>query len=272
MRFMHSNHAITNYSKDMFLSGLSIFVIACIWQLVSSMEIINPLFLPSPASVILAGYQLFSNFGFLNDIGISFYRVLCGYFLSILFAVPIGLILGYYFWLNSLAMPFISFFRFVPVSAFVPLLILWFGIGELQKIFLIFIGVSFYLLAFVISHVRGVSREYVESALTLGAKTPMIITRVLFPACSREIYNSIRDLFGGGWTLIVLAELVAAESGVGKVIIDSQRFLHTDRLIAAIAILGGIGFLSDYFLRKLEPLFFTWRQMADQDGQRYARS
>jgi len=184
-----------------------------------------------------------------------------GYILSILFAIPLGLLLGSYPFFGAISMPIVSFFRFVPVSAFVPLLILWFGIGDLQKVLLIFIGVSFYLLAFVISYARAVKQEYVDSALTLGASNFIVITKVIFPECYKPIYDSIRTLLGGGWTLIVLAELVAAQSGVGKVIIDSQRFLHTERLIAAIIIVGAIGFLSDYILKSLEPYIFPWEKV-----------
>lgn len=245
-------------SLDLFLGVIFTLAMILAWQFISVLHLVQPLFLPSPLEVIKSTIDLFVNMGFIRDILVSIYRVGLGYILSIAFAVPLGLFLGSYPFFGALSMPILSFFRFVPVSAFVPLLILWFGIGDLQKVVLIFIGVSFYLLAFVIAHVQNVRQEYIDSAQTLGANNFTVITKVILPACYKPIYDSIRTLLGGGWTLIVLAELVAAESGVGKVIIDSQRFLHTDRLIAAIIIVGIIGYLSDYFLRALEPLIFPW--------------
>lgn len=250
-----------NPSTNLFLGIIAFIIVILVWHGISFFSLVKPLFLPSPFDVLKGFYILFINLGFLYDIAVSVYRVGLGYILSIVFAIPLGLLLGSYPFFGALSMPIVSFFRFVPVSAFVPLLILWFGIGDLQKVLLIFIGVSFYLLAFVISYVRAVKQEYVDSALTLGASNSIVIVKVIFPACYKSIYDSIRTLLGGGWTLIVLAELVAAQSGVGKVIIDSQRFLHTDRLIAAIIIVGAIGFLSDYILKSLEPFIFPWENV-----------
>lgn len=248
-------------TTDLLLGLSSIVIVILLWQLIAALQLIMPLFLPSPLEVVRGTIYLFVNVGFLKDIIASVYRVGVGYILSIVFAVPLGLFLGSYPFFGALSLPINSFFRFVPVSAFVPLLILWFGIGDIQKFVLIFIGVSFYLLAFVIAHVRSVKQDYIDSALTLGASNVTVITKVIFPACYKPIYDSIRTLLGAGWTLIVLAELVAAESGIGKVIIDSQRFLHTDRLIAAIIIVGMIGYLSDYILKSLEPIFFPWERV-----------
>lgn len=235
--------------------------IILLWHFISSLKLVSPLFLPSPFEVLKGIIYLFVNAGFLKDILVSVYRVGLGYLMSVAFAVPLGLLIGSYPFFGALSMPLLSFFRFVPVSAFVPLLILWFGIGDLQKVVLIFIGVSFYLLVFVISHVRAVKQEYIDSALTLGASNLTVIRKVIFPACYKPIYESIRTLLGGGWTLIVLAELVAAESGIGKVIVDAQRFLHTDRLIAAIIVVGVIGYVSDYIFKTLEPVIFPWEKL-----------
>jgi NitT/TauT family transport system permease protein len=243
---------------NLLLGIISILFIIFLWYFISALNLIKPLFLPSPYEVFKGVFYLFINQGFLHDIFASVYRVGLGYILSIAFAIPMGLILGSYPFFGAMATPIISFFRFVPVSALVPLLILWFGIGNLQKVILIFIGISFYLLAFVISHVQAVKQEYIDSSMTLGANNFIVMIKVILPACYKSIYDSIRTLLGGGWTLIVLAELVAAESGVGKVIIDSQRFLHTDRLIAAIIIVAAIGFLSDYILKSLETKIFPW--------------
>lgn len=243
---------------NLFLGIGFVAILLCLWEILTSIGLIGPVFLPSPVAVIVSTYELFVELSFLSDIMRSVSRVCTGYILSIAFAVPLGLILGSYPAMNAMAAPLVSFFRFVPVSAFVPLMILWFGIGELQKIILIFIGVSFYLLAFTIVHVQKVRQEYIDSARTLGAGTLSVIWKIEFPATYKQIYDSIRTLFGGGWTLIVLAELVAAQKGVGKVIIDSQRFLHTDRLIAAIVVVGLIGYLFDYLFDFFEKYLFPW--------------
>lgn len=260
MKYFQFRKSISR-KKELALGILFILLILFLWQIVSSLRFIQPLFLPSPIDVSKSIYDLFIYENFLNDMLVSIYRVCTGYILAIVFAVPLGLFLGSYSIYRALFLPINSFFRFVPVSAFVPLLILWFGIDDLQKVVLIFIGVAFYLLSFIISHVQSVKQEYIDSSLTLGANNFTVITKVIFPACYKPIYESIRTLFGGGWTLIVLAELVAAESGVGKVIIDSQRFLHTDKLIAAIIIVGVVGYLFDYFLGVLEPIIFPWEKV-----------
>lgn len=244
-----------------FWLGVFSFVISlCIWSFLSYGGYIKPLFLPSPTAVIKETVILFTQYDLLSDIGASIFRVLVGFMLSSIIAFPLGIFMGTYRSIDAFLSPIAVSIRNMPVAAFIPLLILWLGIGHVQKIALLFIGVFFYLLALNVNVVAGVREELLDTASTLGASKSQLIRRVLIPASLPGIFDNMRALIGAAWTYIVVAELVAAESGLGKMIIESQRFLQTSRVISGILIIGVIGLLSDAVFRFTRPLFFPWAE------------
>jgi NitT/TauT family transport system permease protein len=154
--------------------------------------------------------------------------------------------------------PFVSFARYLPASAFIPLLILWAGIGELQKLLVIFIGSVFQLILMVAVSVGSVRRDLVEASLTLGARDAGVLKRVLIPSAAPEIAEILRLVLGWAWTYVIVAELIGSSSGIGHMIIDSQALLATGQIIFGIIVIGIIGLISDYAFKAANRRLFPW--------------
>jgi len=154
--------------------------------------------------------------------------------------------------------PFVSFARYLPASAFIPLLILWAGIGELQKLLVIFIGSFFQIVLMVAVIVGGTRRDLVEAAYTLGANANGVVRRVLLPNAAPAIAESLRLVLGGAWTYVIVAELIGASSGIGHMITDSQALLNTGQIIFGIIVIGIIGLVSDFAFKRANQSLFPW--------------
>lgn len=231
-----------------------------LWALITYSGLIKSFFLPTPDAVLSSFVKLLLGNGLMKDIWVSFYRVSMGFALATIFAVPVGIFISTYRKAKVFIEPIISFIRFLPPSGFVPLFILWFGIGDEQKILLIFASIAPFLVLFVFDIAQNTEKEFIEAAYTLGAKTRDIILKVIIPRSLPGIWDAMRILIGGAWSMVVLAEIVAADSGLGHLVINSQRFLQTANVIVAILIIGVIGFLTDYFFKLTYGLLFPWSE------------
>mgnify|MGYP001561330702 CR=1 FL=1 len=246
--------------RYLLLASLGIACLLVLWAVVSYSGLIKPLFLPTPTAVFEAVVKLFRELGFAGDILISVWRILLGFLLSIVVSIPLGIYLGMNKRGEALFDPIISFIRYIPPSAFVPLFILWFGIGELQKVLLIFAGVAPYLTLLIFDVVANTKKEYGEAAYTLGASHNDIVFRVVVPQSLPGIWDAMRIMIGAAWTFVVLAEIIAATSGLGYLIITAQRFLQTANVIAAIFIIGLLGLLTDVLFKLAYRKFFPWTE------------
>ncbi|MEJ1963776.1 MAG: ABC transporter permease [Gammaproteobacteria bacterium] len=232
-----------------------------IWFLITWAQWVPPNFLASPWRTLQSGIELFSGQGFLTDVGMTVWRVVGGFLLAAVIAVPLGIMMGAYKPVEAFFEPFISFARYMPASAFIPLLILWLGIGEAQKLSIIFIGCFFQLTLMVAMIVGGTRRDLVEAAYTLGASDRGVIRRVLLPGAAPEIAEALRQVLGLGWTYVILAELIGASTGIGHMITDSQSLMATDNIIAGIVVIGLVGLASDLLFKKANQMLFPWSLM-----------
>ncbi|HEX4236240.1 MAG TPA: ABC transporter permease subunit, partial [Caldimonas sp.] len=157
--------------------------------------------------------------------------------------------------------PFVSFARYLPASAFIPLLILWAGIGEAQKLALIFIGSFFQLVLMIAVIIGNTRRDLVEAAYTLGVGDQSLIRRVLLPGAAPEIAETLRMVLGWAWTYVIVAELIGASTGIGHMITDSQALLATDQIIFGIIVIGLIGLISDVLFKAVNRWLFPWAQL-----------
>src|SRR5207245_5361289 len=180
-----------------------------------------------PLTMVREGYALFAKYGFARDVALTIWRVVGGFVLAGVVAVPLGIAMGAYKPIEAFFEPFVSFARYLPASAFIPLLILWAGVGEKQKLSVIFIGSVFQIILMVALIVGSTRRDLIEAAYTLGADSTGIVKRVMLPGAAPQIAETLRLVLGWAWTYVIVAELVGAESGIGHMIMDSQRLLDT---------------------------------------------
>lgn len=242
------------------LLGLSFFVLFfAAWAVATLGGFVSKTFLADPVTMLKDGWLLLTKFGFAADIGITIWRVVGGFVLAAIIAVPLGILMGAYKPVEAFLEPFVSFARYLPASAFVPLLILWAGIGEMQKLLVIFIGSVFQIILMVAVVVGNTRRDLVEAAYTLGAKDRGIVGRVMIPMNAPEIAEILRLVLGWAWTYVIVAELIGSSSGIGHMIIDSQALLATGQMIFGILIIGIIGLISDFLFKALNAKLFPWR-------------
>ena len=240
--------------------GISFFVLfVASWAFATFGGYVSKTFLADPLTMIEEGWLLLTRQGFLFDIGVTIWRVVGGFILASLVAVPIGILMGAYKPIEEFLETFVSFSLYLPASAFIPLLILWAGIGEKQKLLVIFIGAVFQVILMVAIAVGNTRRDLVEAAYTLGAKDRGIVARVLIPANAPEIAEILRLVLGWAWTYVIVAELIGSSSGIGHMIIGSQALLATGQIIFGIIVIGLIGLVSDFLFKALNRSLFPWR-------------
>ena len=240
--------------------GLSFFVLFfAAWAFATFGGYVSKTFLADPVTMVQDGWLLLTKFGFAHDIAITIWRVVGGFVLAALVAVPLGILMGAFKPVEAFFEPFVSFARYLPASAFVPLLILWAGIGETQKLLVIFIGSVFQIILMVAVAVGQTRRDLVEAAYTLGSGDMGVVRRVLIPANAPEIAEILRLVLGWAWTYVIVAELIGSSSGIGHMIIDSQSLMATGQIIFGIIIIGIIGLISDFAFKALNAWLFPWK-------------
>ncbi|TWG84204.1 NitT/TauT family transport system permease protein [Cupriavidus gilardii J11] len=246
-------------SSARWLLGLSFFVLFfAVWAAVTLGGLVPRTFLADPLTMAHEAWLLFTEYGFLGDIGMTVWRVLGGFVLAAVLAVPLGIVMGAYKAAEAFFEPFVSFCRYLPASAFIPLLILWAGIGETQKLLVIFIGSFFQIVLMVAVTVGGARRDLVEAAYTLGAGSAGIVKRVLIPGAAPDIAEILRLVLGWAWTYVIVAELIGSSSGIGHMITDSQALLNTGQIIFGIIVIGCIGLVSDLLFKLANRRLFPW--------------
>ncbi len=239
--------------------GQAFFVLFFVaWSIATLGGYVSPTFLADPLTMLREGVNLMVQHGFIKDILITIWRVFGGFLLAAAIGIPLGMMMGAYKPVEAFFEPFISFSRYLPASAFIPLLILWAGTGETQKLLVIFVGSFFQVVLMVAVAVGNARRDLVEAAYTLGASDRGIVTRVLFPAAAPEIAEISRLVLGWAWTYVIVAELIGASSGIGHMIMDSQALLNTGQIIFGIVVIGIIGLVSDYLFKALNRRLFRW--------------
>lgn len=247
--------------KLRFIAGLTAFVLVLLaWCILSYGGIVKPFFLPAPHTVAIAVVTLFQEHALLGDIKASFMRVTIGFVISAALALPIGTLMGSFKVAEAFFEPLNDFIRYMPVPAFIPLTILWLGVGDSAQVALIFIGTFFQLTIMVADSVSNIRRDYLESAYTLGCSKKRVLLKVILPAVFPAIYDDLRVAVGWAWSYLILAEVIAANIGLGHMIMQSQRYLQTENVIAGIIIIGLIGLLIDSVLKLGYRVLFPWSE------------
>jgi NitT/TauT family transport system permease protein len=245
-------------SHPWLLGGAGIALVLILWSVITGSGLVDKLFLPSPAAVWQAG-QAQAEQGLLwRDFTASIGRVFGGFALSAVVALPLGIAMGSSVVICRLLEPLMGLIRYMPAPAFIPLLIIYFGLGELPKVLLIFIGTVFFNTLMIMDAVKFVPRELVETALTLGGRKPQVLTRVIAPCIAPQVIDAYRINMASAWNLVIVAELVAATEGLGKRISLAQRFLRTDEIFLGLIVIGLIGLAIDLGFRLLMRRSCAW--------------
>ena len=240
--------------------GVSFFVLFFVaWAVATLGGFVPKIFLADPISMVKDGIELLTKFNFAHDIGMTVWRVVGGFALAALVGVPLGIFMGAYKPVEAFLEPFVSFARYLPASAFIPLLILWAGLGEQQKLLVIFIGSVFQIILMVATAVGATRRDLVEAAYTLGANDRGIVGRVMMPMNAPEIAEIMRLVLGWAWTYVIVAELIGSSAGIGHMIIESQALLATGQMIFGIIVIGLIGLVSDFVFKAFNAWLFPWQ-------------
>jgi len=228
------------------------------WWALSNAGLVEKVFMPTPGDVWARVVLWWKTDDLLDDAFISIYRVTAGWLLSAVIALPLGLLIGTFRPVQALLEPLTDFIRYMPAVAFIPLVMLWVGIDEPSKIAIIFIGTFFQMVLMAAEDVRRVPAAQIEAAQTLGASKGEVLTLVLVPGAKPALLDTLRVTMGWAWTYLVVAELVAANSGLGYAILKAQRFLQTDKIFGGIILIGLIGLVTDQLFRALHRAAFPW--------------
>ncbi|PMB05748.1 ABC transporter permease [Fischerella thermalis CCMEE 5198] len=240
------------------LMFLSIAVPLVLWWAITSTGLISPLFLPSLGQVLGAFQRLLVSGDLQTDTAFSLFRVSVGFLLVTVVSVPLGLLMGAFASIRALLEPIIGIVRYMPAPAFIPLLILYFGVEETSKIMLIFIGNVFFNILMVMDAVKFVPKELLDTTYTLGANKRQILLQVIFPFILPTVINACRVNMAGAWNLVIVSELVAATEGLGRRISVAQRFLKTDEIFASLIVIGLIGLVFDLLFQFLLRISCKW--------------
>jgi len=244
-------------------SLIAVAALAVLWTLSSANEWVNPLFWPHPADVwkqfIKIASEGFRNFTLWEHVGWSLYRIMMGFGLGCLVGIPLGFAMGLSNVMRGIFDPLVEFFRPIPPLAFIPLVIIWSGIGERSKILLLFLAAVWIMTLAARSGVASIRLSKVHAAYTLGASRWQVLRHVILPNALPEIFTGMRVAMGVCWGTVVAAELVAAESGVGFMIMVASTFLSTDIVVMGVIIIGIIGYAIDILMRQLEAKLIPWK-------------
>lgn len=240
----------------------TVATLVSLWWLATHLGWVDTLFLPSPEQLLVALQNLVSD-GYVDatlwqHLFTSLARVLVAVCAAVLTAVPLGIAMGLSPTLNAAVDPLIEFYRPIPPLAYLPLMIIWFGIGELSKVLLIYFALFAPLLIATVSGVRRVDRARIQAVRCLGASNAQVVRHVILPSALPDILTGLRIALGVGWSTLVAAELIAANRGLGFMVQSAAQFLATDVVIVGILVIAAIALLIELGLRAVQRRFASW--------------
>ncbi|WPN24013.1 taurine ABC transporter permease TauC [Pseudomonas marginalis] len=262
-------HAVIPVRRSLstrWISLLTLFTLLALWWAVTATGLIEPLFLPSPSAVLQKGWLLATS-GYMDatlwqHLGASLSRIGLGLGFAVLTAVPVGIAIGSNRIARGVLDPLIEFYRPIPPLAYLPLIVIWCGIGELSKVLLIYLAIFAPIAIATATGVRTVDPAKLRAAQSLGASRAQLIRHVILPSALPDILTGVRIGLGVGWSTLVAAELIAATSGLGFMVQSAAQFLVTDVVVLGILVIALIAFAMEMGLRALQRKLVPWHGQA----------
>ena len=252
----------TIITKERLISLSSVIFVLLLWTLITAFKLIDPLFLPSPMSVWDAFWEIwregYKGNSLIFHLGESMYRLGLALLLAVITAIPLGILSGFFQPIRAALDPLIEFYRPLPPLTYYTLLVIWLGIENSSKIALLYLGAFAPLYIAAVSGVKRIPRERIDAALSLGASNWQALLHVIFPSCLPELFTGLRTALGFAYTTLVAAEMVAAVSGIGWMVLDASKFLRSDVIFVGIIIMGIVGIIIDAGVRWIQKTQIPW--------------
>lgn len=242
------------------LSLISFLAILLFWELVSRWQWVPPLFLPAPSAILAEGWEMIKTGLIFKHILASLGRILWGFFLACSLGIIVGILIGFFSIPEALGNPVIAATFPIPKIAILPLLILWLGIGEASKVAVIVLGVFFPMVINVYTGVKNVDPLLIKAALSLGSNRVGIIRKVVFPSILPMIFAGMKLGMGIALLLVVAAEMVAADAGIGFMILNAADLMQTKKLMVGLIILSLLGIFFNWLFQRLEKMVIPWKK------------
>ena len=258
-----SSYRVLGEGSSLWMSIISSLALLALWWTATHGGWIKPLFLPKPETIWFAFKQAVN--GDLDNHTLwvhflwSMYRVFSAFVLAVVIGIPVGIAMGTSRFARGFFDPPIEFYRPLPPLAYLPLMIIWFGIGELAKVLLLFLSIFAPVALAARAGVKSVAQEQIQAALSMGASRRQVIQHVIVPGAMPEILVGLRIGMGVGWTTLVAAEMVAADAGLGKMVFNASNFLRTDVVILGILVIGIVAYAFELLMRWIERRAVPWK-------------
>jgi len=246
--------------ERLLLGGVAWVLFLLGWHLAATSGLAPEALFPGPVQVTEALWKLFAEHHFAADVWASILRIFASFALAVAIALPLGLLMGAFPRVDALLNPLLGSFRYLPAPAFIPLLLMWLGTGESQKLALLLIGVVFFLVIMIADVTRQVPKEFIETAKTLGGGERVIVWTVILRQSLPGYVDTCRQMLAVSWTYLVIAEIVAATDGIGAMMMRAKRFVHVDDIMAGILVIGLLGLAFDAAFRFLHRFWFPYLQ------------
>lgn len=244
------------------ISLASVIILFIVWTIITNLKWVDPFFIPAPQAVWASFIELFTQgykgASLLSHISNSMYRLFSALFLAFLIAVPLGLLCGYSKYIRAVFDPIIEFYRPLPPLAYYAILVLWLGIDDKSKIALLFLSAFAPLFITIVSSVQKLPSDRINAALSLGATKSKVLWHIILPSCLPDIITGLRTAIGITYATLVAAEMVAATSGIGWMVLDASKYLRSDIVFAGIILMGAIAIILDSLIRLYQRSRFSW--------------
>ncbi len=257
-RMITNRVAFLEQKVPAYASVLGIVGLLAVWEIIARMGWVSPLFLPAPTTIVTDGWAMLVNGEIIDNLFASLYRIVLGYVLGASFGIIIGLLLGFSRWADAIGTPVVYSIYPIPKIALLPLFILWLGIGELSKVTIIALGVFFPVVINTYSGVKNVDEMLIKAAVTFGSNHLNVIRKVILPGSLPMIFAGLKLAAGTSLLLLVAAEMIAAQQGIGSMVLHYGNLMITSKLMVGVLILSLLGLTFNRTLQWLEKKLLPW--------------